>query len=88
MEEMWSMMMMMMMIILTYVQDLEVYRQTLRLQIKEWLDIVATRKPQEWLIVHVAGPEARTNTSKYLMMKSTMYDRIRADYNTRKDRQV
>ncbi|KAI9594846.1 hypothetical protein BDF19DRAFT_414245 [Syncephalis fuscata] len=67
-------------------EDLEVYRQTLRQRIKDWLDIIATRKPQEWLIVHVTEQEARTNTSKYLMMKTTVYDKIRTDFNTRRDR--
>lgn len=67
-------------------QDLENYRQTLRQQIKDWLDVIATRKPQEWLIVHVTEQETRNNTSKYLMMKTTVYDKIRTDFNTRRDR--
>ncbi|KAI8051253.1 hypothetical protein BDF22DRAFT_692769 [Syncephalis plumigaleata] len=67
-------------------EDLEAYRQTLRQQIKEWLDVIATRKPQEWLIVHVTEQETRNNTSKYLMMKTTVYDKLRTDFNTRRDR--
>lgn len=58
----------------------------MRQQIKDWLDVVATRKPQEWLIIHVAGQDVRTNTSKYLMIKTTVYDKIQADFNTKKDR--
>ncbi|ORX94739.1 hypothetical protein K493DRAFT_301887 [Basidiobolus meristosporus CBS 931.73] len=64
--------------------DLEQYRQSVKKQIKDWHSVVSAKKDQEWLIVYVAGHELTRNT--FLNIKGTVYDRIRADFNTKKDR--
>ncbi|KAK9718790.1 hypothetical protein K7432_005264 [Basidiobolus ranarum] len=64
--------------------DLEQYRQSVKKQIKDWHSVVSTKKDQEWLIVYVAKQELARNV--FLNIKGTVYDRIRADFNTKKDR--
>jgi hypothetical protein len=66
--------------------DNEVYRSTLRLQIRAWLDSVnAKRANHDWLIVYVTT--AKLGPSKFYQRKSTVLDKIKADFNSsKKDR--
>ena len=63
-------------------QDNETYRATIRLQIREWLDAVVARQNHEWLIVHVAS--SKSAGAKFYQRKSTVVDKIKADFNTGK----
>lgn len=69
-------------------KDNEVYRSTLRVQIREWLDnLVAKQHKQEWLIVHLASPRsaaAASTGAKFYQRKGSVVDKIRADFNTGK----
>ncbi|KAI5476177.1 hypothetical protein MNV49_000338 [Pseudohyphozyma bogoriensis] len=62
--------------------DNEVYRATLRNQIREWLDSIIARHKQEWLIVHVSA--GKNAGSKFYQRKGSVVDKIRADFNTGK----
>lgn len=62
-------------------QDNDVYRGTLRPQIRQWLDQVTERPNHEWLIVHVTA--TRTAGSKFIR-KGTVLDKMRADWNSGK----
>lgn len=62
-------------------QDNEMYRATVRLQIREWLDSISA-KHKEWLIVHVSA--GRSAGSKFYQRKGSVVDKIRADFNTEK----
>ncbi|GAA5990656.1 hypothetical protein JCM11641_001264 [Rhodosporidiobolus odoratus] len=65
--------------------DTEVYRATLRGQIREWLDSVTAKQHEEWLIVHVAS--GRTGAAKFYQRKGAIVDKVKADFNTgKKDR--
>ncbi|GAA5886852.1 hypothetical protein JCM6882_005915 [Rhodosporidiobolus microsporus] len=65
--------------------DNEVYRATLRTQIREWLDGVSSKQHQEWLIVHVTS--GRGGVAKFYQRKGTIVDKIKADFNSgKKDR--
>ncbi|KAM0751302.1 hypothetical protein T439DRAFT_325449 [Meredithblackwellia eburnea MCA 4105] len=67
--------------------DNEVYRATIRSQIREWLDGIIARPNQEWLIVHVSS--GRSASSKFYQRKGSVVDKIKADFNTgKKDRCV
>ncbi|KAL1918276.1 uncharacterized protein VTP21DRAFT_2936 [Calcarisporiella thermophila] len=67
--------------------DSETYRNNVRKQIKDWLDTVTSKKNQEWLIVYVAGQISAKNSASFLRMRSSVYDKIKADFNTpKKDR--
>lgn len=69
------------------VQDNEVYRATLRTQIREWLDSITAKRHQEWLIVHVTS--GRGSGGKFYQRKGTIVDKIKADFNVgKRDRSV
>ncbi|KAI7848995.1 trafficking protein particle complex subunit 10 [Circinella umbellata] len=60
--------------------DNDVYKNKVKKQIKTWVDLIATKKNQEWLIVYVAGQDTK-RTNNYLGLKTTVFDKIRADFN-------
>ncbi|KAI8982642.1 Cullin family-domain-containing protein [Pilobolus umbonatus] len=60
--------------------DNEVYKNKVRKNIRTWLDMIQTKKNQEWMIVYVADAEAK-RTNNYLGLKSSVYDKIRTDFN-------
>ncbi|GAA5860671.1 hypothetical protein JCM3774_006246 [Rhodotorula dairenensis] len=62
--------------------DNEVYRATLRTQIREWLDSITAKRHQEWLIVHVTS--GRGSGGKFYQRKGTIVDKIKADFNVGK----
>ncbi|GAA5977541.1 hypothetical protein JCM10908_005008 [Rhodotorula pacifica] len=62
--------------------DNEVYRATLRTQIREWLDSITAKRHQEWLIVHVTT--GRGSGGKFYQRKGTIVDKIKADFNVGK----
>ncbi|GAA5838208.1 hypothetical protein JCM5353_006041 [Sporobolomyces roseus] len=65
--------------------DNEVYRATIRTQIREWLDGVIQKQHQEWLIVHVTS--GKSGGAKFYQRKSGIVDKIKADFNVgKKDR--
>ncbi|EIM89936.1 uncharacterized protein STEHIDRAFT_92528 [Stereum hirsutum FP-91666 SS1] len=62
-------------------EDNETYKTVTKKQIKDWHTIVSQRKNQEWLIVHVVRPDARTAAGGFFQMKGTVLDKIKADFN-------
>lgn len=62
------------------IKDNDVYKNQVRKQIKAWVDISMAKKNQEWLIVYVAGQDTR-RSNNYLGLKTTVFDKIRADFN-------
>ncbi|KAI8089523.1 trafficking protein particle complex subunit 10 [Halteromyces radiatus] len=60
--------------------DNEAYKTKVRRQIRNWVDIIMTKKNQDWLIVYVASPDSK-KTNSYLGLKSSVYDKIRTDFN-------
>ncbi|KAF9585067.1 hypothetical protein BGW38_004020 [Lunasporangiospora selenospora] len=63
-------------------EDNESYKTTVRQQIKDWIQLVTSKKNQEWLIVHVSNQEGARNPAKFL--RASVIDRIKADFNTGK----
>ena len=58
-------------------------------QIRDWHTVVSQRKHQEWLIVHIVRPEGRASQQRMFQMKTSVLDKIRADFNAdKKDRYV
>lgn len=60
------------------------YKNTVRKQIKDWHTTVTQRKNQEWLILLVVRPDARATAGGFFAMKSSVLDRIKADFNSGK----
>ncbi|PIL24147.1 hypothetical protein GSI_13900 [Ganoderma sinense ZZ0214-1] len=70
-------------------EDSEVYRSTVRKQLKEWHASASTRKNQEWLIVHVMRPDQSVGQGRLFQIKTSVLDKVKADFNLdKKDRYV
>lgn len=69
-------------------EDNETYRQSIRTMIREWLtnNVNGTRDPTEWLIIHYVPSGVKSSSAN--RFKSTVFDKIRADFNSgsKKDR--
>ena len=63
--------------------DVEGYRNTVKKQIKDWHSLVAARKHQDWLILHVIRPDKRPQGGTFFQL-SSVFEKIRADFNTEK----
>jgi hypothetical protein len=50
-------------------------------QIKDWHFAISQRKNQEWIIVHVVRSDIKTTDRKFFNMKSSVLDKIKADFN-------
>ncbi|KAG1442949.1 hypothetical protein G6F56_010854 [Rhizopus delemar] len=61
-------------------EDNEVYKTRIRKSIKNWLELIQSKKNQEWLIVYVAEADTK-RSNNYLGLKSSVFDKIRTDYN-------
>lgn len=68
-------------------QDTDTYKNAVKKQIKDWHTSTAQRKNQEWLIIHIVRPDNKSNTGRIFQMKTSVLDKIRADFNAdRRDR--
>ncbi|TPX68860.1 hypothetical protein SpCBS45565_g02844 [Spizellomyces sp. 'palustris'] len=68
--------------------DNELYKTVIRKQIQDWLNVVANKKNQEWLIVYVSSPESRGKSARFLGVGASVFDRIKSDFNFKKERCV
>ncbi|CAJ0841033.1 1182_t:CDS:10 [Entrophospora sp. SA101] len=64
--------------------DNETYRQSVRTKIRDWLNLVTSKRNQEWLIVYVTNNETIKNAARYFRMQGTVFDKIKADFNASK----
>ncbi|KAI0797709.1 trafficking protein particle complex subunit 10 [Abortiporus biennis] len=64
--------------------DADTYKNTVRKQIKDWHTAVTQRKNTEWLIVHIIRPESRTTGGRIFQIKTSVLDKIKADFNVDK----
>lgn len=62
-------------------QDTETYKNTVKKQIKDWHTSVVQRKNQEWLIIHIVRPEAKSTGPRMFQVKASVLDKIKADFN-------
>ena len=60
------------------------YRASVKKQIRDWHASVPQRKNQEWLIVQVVRPEGKAAQGRMFQMKTSVLDKIKADFNTDK----
>ncbi|KAG5519905.1 hypothetical protein PMAC_000182 [Pneumocystis sp. 'macacae'] len=82
-------------IFLVKCDDIDTYRNYIRSMIRRWHSSVLMKKSQEWLIVYVTFQSnllsitKNTTPSKFLTIKTSVYDKIKADFNVpKKDRCV
>lgn len=63
-------------------QDNEQYRAILRQKVRDWLDSLSSKRQTEWLIVHVTAQ--KSGPRKFYQTKGSVFDKLRADFNTGK----
>ncbi|KAJ7285957.1 trafficking protein particle complex subunit 10 [Mycena rebaudengoi] len=61
--------------------DVEVYKTSIKRQVRDWHGVVTSRKNQEWLILHVVRPDARTPSGNFFQLKGSVLDKLKADFN-------
>ncbi|CAG8441735.1 2761_t:CDS:10 [Diversispora eburnea] len=64
--------------------DNDAYRTVVRQKIRDWINIVTSKRNQEWLIVYVTKQETFRNAARYFNMKGTVFDKIKADFSINK----
>lgn len=62
-------------------EDNDSYKTNVKKQIKDWHSTISQRKNQEWIIVHVVRSDIKTTDRKFFNMKSSVLDKIKADFN-------
>ncbi|KAJ3163448.1 hypothetical protein HDU86_000027 [Geranomyces michiganensis] len=67
--------------------DSEVYKASTRKQIQEWLNVVANKKNQEWLIVYLINPDSKGKSARFLGVGAgSVFDKIKSDFSFKKER--
>ncbi|KAJ1959549.1 hypothetical protein IWQ62_004566, partial [Dispira parvispora] len=73
----------------SHCEDVDTYRQLVKAKIKQWLDPIASKKNQEWLIIHVTRQlpdnHAKSGGAKLFPRATSVVDKIRADFSPKKD---
>nr|KAJ3421268.1 hypothetical protein HK105_004073 [Polyrhizophydium stewartii] len=70
-------------------EDIEYYKNNVRRQLQEWINAVSSKKGQEWLVVHLTGGDSRGRAGLFnIGAASTVLDKIRSDFNLKKDRSM
>ncbi|KAF8626389.1 hypothetical protein AX15_005037 [Amanita polypyramis BW_CC] len=64
--------------------DVEAYRLVHKKQVKDWLNIVASRKNQDWLLLHLVKQDVPVVGGKLFQLKGSVLERMRADFNVDK----
>lgn len=70
--------------LMCYLKDADTYKNTVKKQIKDWHTAVTQRKNHEWLVVHIVRPDSKTGASKLFQLRSSVLDKIKADFNSDK----
>ncbi|KAI8849287.1 hypothetical protein BC829DRAFT_189092 [Chytridium lagenaria] len=69
-------------------EDSDIYKSMVRKQIQDWLNIIANKKNQEWLIVYVGNSDAKRAAPRFLNVGGTVFEKIKADFGTKGDRVI
>lgn len=64
-----------------FFQDFDTYKTKHKLQIAEWLKVLKSYDVQDWCIILVTGADSSRMKSKLNLTKSSLYDRLRNDFN-------
>ncbi|KAI9502137.1 hypothetical protein BX070DRAFT_226814 [Coemansia spiralis] len=67
---------------------LDTYKAVIRPRVKNWLSKVSQRKGEEWVIIYLpstAEVQRMATTSKFLNMRASVFDKLKSDFQTKKD---
>ncbi|KAJ2884238.1 hypothetical protein H4R27_002223 [Coemansia aciculifera] len=67
--------------------DADTYKAVIKPRVKAWVGRVSQRKGEGWMIVYVASAEEiqRMNNNKFLSMRTSVFDRLKSDFQGKKD---
>jgi len=68
--------------------DLEVYRTTLKKELKDWHTSVSTKKNSEWLILQIVRPPdpSKTTSRNVFRLQGTVQSKLKADFGSSDDK--
>lgn len=69
--------------------DVDAYRNHARQMVRDWYNLVVARPGQQWMVLHVVATEpeygtsgpARPSGTKFLNIRSSVFDKIKSDFN-------
>jgi uncharacterized protein YlbG (UPF0298 family) len=61
-------------------EDVEVYRQVIRNQIKEWTQLFLNKKDHEWLIIYIPNEGSNTKSKFVINIKASVLDKLKQDF--------
>ena len=59
--------------------DIEAYRLVHKKQVKEWLNVVTSRKHQDWLLLHLVRHDPRAPGGKLFQLKGSVLEKMKAE---------
>ncbi|KAJ2443325.1 hypothetical protein GGI03_008033, partial [Coemansia sp. RSA 2337] len=67
--------------------DADTYKAVIKPRAKTWIGRVSQRKGEDWMIVYVASAEEiqRMSNNKFLSMRTSVFDRLKSDFQGKKD---
>lgn len=68
-------------------EDTEHYKNTVKKQIQDWLNVVGNKKNQEWFIVYATASDVRKGqTPRFLNVGGSVFDRLKSDFTPKQDK--
>ncbi|KAJ2102223.1 hypothetical protein GGI16_003261 [Coemansia sp. S142-1] len=67
--------------------DADTYKAVIKPRAKTWIGRVSQRKGEDWMMVYVASAEEiqRMSNNKFLSMRTSVFDRLKSDFQGKKD---
>ncbi|KAJ2908280.1 hypothetical protein GGI21_003041, partial [Coemansia aciculifera] len=69
--------------------EFDTYKAVTKPRVKAWVERVSQRKGEGWLVVYAASASEvqrmGSNSSKFLGIRSTVFDRLKSDFQGKKD---
>ncbi|KAJ2746038.1 hypothetical protein GGI20_001665 [Coemansia sp. BCRC 34301] len=67
--------------------DIDTYKAVIKARVKAWVGRVSQRKGEGWMVVYAASEEEvqRMSNNKFLSMRTTVFDRLKSDFQGKKD---
>ncbi|KAI9202421.1 uncharacterized protein BJ171DRAFT_514013 [Polychytrium aggregatum] len=70
-------------------EDMDLYKNQVRKQIQDWLNVIANKKSQEWLIVNVVPADGKKIQTPRFLGGGNVFEKIKSDFSMgKKDRFV
>ncbi|TPX47396.1 hypothetical protein SeMB42_g03332 [Synchytrium endobioticum] len=65
-------------------EDIQVYKTAAKKQLQDWINLITSKRNQEWLIVYLPGPSEKRSSRFLSVGAASVVDKIKSDFNTQK----